>query len=216
MKHRLIATTILASALVFPAAAHAATATATTNLNVRQGPGPQYQVTGVLNANQSTEVLGCVEGGSWCQVDGNGGQGWVYSAYLTYDVNGERVVVPQANTVETPIVTYNNDNTGGTVAGAATGAIVGSLIAGPVGAVVGGVIGGATGNQITPPQQVVTYVRDNQVDPVYLDGEVVIGARVPDNVTIYEVPDYEYRYAYVNGVPVLIEPGNQQIVYIIR
>lgn len=216
MKRILIATTALASVLIFPIAAHAATATAVTNLNVRQGPGPQYQITGLLEANQSTEVLGCVEGGSWCQIDANGEQGWVYSTYLTYDVGGERVVIPQASTVETPVVTYDQGNVGGTVAGAATGVVVGSLIAGPIGAVIGGVIGGTAGNQIDPPQQVVTYVRSNEVEPVYLDGEVVVGARVPTSVRVYDIPDYEYRYAYVNGQPVLVEPTNQEIVYVVR
>jgi len=30
------------------------------------------------------------------------------------------------------------------------------------------------------------------------------------------VPDYEYRYVYVNEVPVLVEPQSRRIVHIVR
>ena len=56
----------------------------------------------------------------------------------------------------------------------------------------------------------------NQVDPVYLDGEVVVGAGLPETVELREIPDYEYRYVNVNNQPVLVEPGSRKIVYIIR
>ena len=29
-----------------------------------------------------------------------------------------------------------------------------------------------------------------------------------------EIPDYEYRYSYVNGQPVLVEPSSRRIVYV--
>jgi hypothetical protein len=61
-----------------------------------------------------------------------------------------------------------------------------------------------------------TYVTSNQVDPVYLDGEVVVGASLPETVQLREIPDYEYRYVYVNGQPVLVEPQSRRIVYVMR
>ena len=63
---------------------------------------------------------------------------------------------------------------------------------------------------------VVTYVRTNKMEPVYLDGEVVVGASLPETVVLNEVPDYEYRYVYVNGQPVLVEPQTRRIVYVVR
>ena len=69
---------------------------------------------------------------------------------------------------------------------------------------------------VNPPQRVVTYVEQQQVQPVYLDGEVVVGARVPQTVQLYQVPEYEYRYAYVNGQAVLINPNDYEIVSVIR
>jgi hypothetical protein len=54
------------------------------------------------------------------------------------------------------------------------------------------------------------------MEPVYLEGEVVVGAQVPDTVTVQPIPDYDYDYVYINGQPVLIDPANRQIVHIFR
>ncbi len=61
-----------------------------------------------------------------------------------------------------------------------------------------------------------TYVRTNPVNPIYLDGEVVVGAGIPETVQLSEVPESTYYYAYVNGVPVLVERSTRRIVYIVR
>jgi hypothetical protein len=39
---------------------------------------------------------------------------------------------------------------------------------------------------------------------------------VPDTVVVQPIPEYEYEYVYINGQPVLIEPGSREIVYIFR
>ena len=50
-----------------------------------------------------------------------------------------------------------------------------------------------------------------------LDGEVVVGAGVPDSVTLYEIPDQkDYRYVTINGQPVLVNPTDRKIVYVYR
>ena len=49
-----------------------------------------------------------------------------------------------------------------------------------------------------------------------LEGEVVVGATVPESVTLSVVPDYDYRYVYINGQRALVDPGTRQIVYVIR
>jgi hypothetical protein len=56
----------------------------------------------------------------------------------------------------------------------------------------------------------------NPVTPVYLNGEVVVGAGLPADVTLTPVPDYQYQYAYVNGQPVLVEPQSRRVTYIYR
>ena len=56
----------------------------------------------------------------------------------------------------------------------------------------------------------------NPVDPIYLEGEVVVGAGLPETVQLRPVPDYNYRYVYVNRQPVLVDPTSRRIVYVYR
>ncbi len=196
---------------------------ATTDLNVRAGPGPQHQVVGVIGAGQSATLNGCLESSKWCIVAFNGGDGWVYSDYLTGDFGGTQVVVTQRPANSGVAIVSPRDVDGGAtgaVTGGVTGAVAGAIVGGPVGAVVGGgagvIAGGAAGTVIDPPERVRTYVRSNEFEPVYLDGEVVVGAGLPETVVLRDIPDYEYRYVYVNGQPVLVEPSSRRIVYVMR
>lgn len=197
---------------------------AVTDLNVRSGPGPQYPVIGVLGAGQQATLKGCIENSKWCTITESTGQGWVYSDYLTADFGGNQVVVTQRPAdADVAIVAPPPDKGGGdtgALVGGATGAIAGAIVGGPVGAAVGGaagvITGGATGTVIDPPQNVRTYVTTHEAEPVYLEGEVVTGARLPETVTLREVPDYDYRYVNVNGQYVLVEPQSREIVYVMR
>ena len=220
MRNKLMFSTAAAVLFLSGAAFAQVSVTATTDLNVRAGPGPQHPVVGMLGAGQSATLDGCLQASKWCKV----ADGWVYSDYLTGDFGGTQVVVTERpadsgiQIVEAPADTGGGD--AGAVAGGVTGAVAGAIVGGPVGAVVGGaagvVAGGATGTVIDPPAEVRTYVTSNQVDPVYLEGEVVVGASLPETVQLREIPDYEYRYVYVNGQPVLVEPSSRQIVYVMR
>jgi len=195
---------------------------ATTDLNVRAGPGPNYPVTGVLRPGQSVMLKGCLQGSKWCSIDEAGGTGWVFSDYLTGTFGSNRVVLSERPADSGVMVVERPADTGsaGAIVGGTTGAIGGAIIGGPVGAIVGGVggaaVGGTLGEVAEPPAKVRTYVTSNRLDPVYLDGEVVVGATLPETVTIREIPDYEYRYVYVNNQPVLVEPGSRRIVYVMR
>ena len=207
-KFPLLAAAAVATAL--PTAAFAAMlATAVTDLNVRSGPGPEHPVIGFVQTREEVSIIGCIEGSRWCQITHKGKQGWAYSQYLTTQSAGSPVIISERRPdVAVPSVTYSN-TTGASIA---TGAVAGALVAGPVGAVVGGVAGAV----IDPPQQVRTYVTGNPIDPVYLDGEVVVGAGLPDTVQLRQVPDYNYRYVYVNRQPVLVDPASRRIVYVYR
>jgi uncharacterized protein YraI len=219
MRNLMIAPAVAATALLaFSSAGWAQLmATANVDLNVRSGPGPQYEVIGVIAANSGATIQGCIEGSQWCQVSFDGGQGWAYSAYLTSQQAGSAVIVPE-NRAEIGVPTVTFEGGDGAVTGAAGGAITGALIGGPVGAVIGGVTGLAIGASLDdpPPPQVQTYVTSNLGDPVYLEGEVVVGAQLPQTVELRTIPNYEYSYVYVNGVPVLVEPTERRIVYIMR
>lgn len=173
---------------------------AVADLNVRAGPGPQYPVIGVLAAGQSTTLSGCIENSKWCTIAEAGGRGWIYSDYVTADFGGDRVVLTRRPAdagiaVVAPPTDdlYADDNY--------TGAIVAGDPMEPI---------------ARPPAEIGTYVTTHRVAPVYLDGEVVTGAVLPDTVELRDIPDYNYRYVYVNNQPALVDPATRRIVYVVR
>src|SRR5262245_7395114 len=220
MKTKLYVPAAAAGLLAMSGAAFAATATATTDLNIRAGPGPSHQVIGVLGAGQSIDITGCIQGSKWCTIATSGGQGWVYSDYLTASFGGRQMVLTERPAQSVAIVRAPDAGGTGAVVGGATGAVTGALVGGPVGAAVGGAVGlaagGAVGAAAEPPQVVRTYVTTHRLNPVYLEGEAVVGAGIPENVEIREIPDYQYRYVYLNNQPVLVDPGTRRIMYVVR
>ncbi|MES2845660.1 MAG: DUF1236 domain-containing protein [Pseudomonadota bacterium] len=200
--------------------AQAATeATAWTDLNLRAGPGPMYEIIGVIPANAAVSVEGCTEGGSqWCRVTVDGTTGWAAGNYLTATFDSNVVPLTEADATVVGTVTYEDEGDA-VVAGGASGAIAGAVVGGPVGAIVGAAIGAGAGGvaeAITPDERIITYVRETPAEPVYLEGEVVVGAGIPDPVALQPVPESTFSYAYVNGVPVLVENDTRRIVYIVR
>ncbi|SDE94062.1 DUF1236 domain-containing protein [Limimaricola pyoseonensis] len=198
------------------------TAMAATELNLRAGPGPDMEIIDVIPADGEVTVEGCLESANWCQVTLNGTTGWAYGDYLTVQQAeaAEPVILYDNRTeLEVATVTYDNEaNDGGAaLAGAATAAgTAAALAAGPAGVIGAAVIGAAAGDALNPDQETVTYVRENPVDPVLLQGEVVVGATIPTEVELTPIPDAEYSYLYLNGTPVLVEPEAREVVYIVR
>ena len=192
------------AALALPTMASAAVvATAITPLNVRSGPGPQYPVIGAIPDRGHATITGCIQGSLWCQVAINGRQGWAYSRYLMATLSGRSLAVSES-IAQIPAVTYEQPVT-----------TVGSAVAQPV--VTGTLVDRpATAGplMLTPPSTVRQYVYGHPVEPVYLNGEVVVGAGVPREVALSPVPGYQYQYAYVNGEPVLVEPQTREIAYV--
>lgn len=200
----LLAAVTALAAVALPASA-ATLATATTSLNIRTGPGPEYPVIGAIPDRGQATVTGCIAGSLWCQVTYNGKQGWAYSQYMTASAGAQAVVVSRtvpALSFDPPAATVGTTTT---VVRAPT--IQGEFVA-PV--------AGAPLAIAPPPATVRTYVTQNPVTPVYINGEVVEGVGLPEDVVLTPVPDYQYNYAYVNGVPVLVEPGTRRVTYIYR
>ncbi|MBE9638164.1 DUF1236 domain-containing protein [Salipiger mangrovisoli] len=198
----------------------ALSASATTDLNLRSGPGPQYAVESVIPSTAEVDVQGCLQDAEWCEVSYQGTSGWAYSAYLTTPVEDEPVVLYEnRERVEVNTVTY--DDTSNAAAGAgvggAWGAAVGSLIVGgPAAVAAGAVLGAVAGAANNVEEKTVTYVETNPVEPVYLDGEVAVGAGIPQEIEVYEVPESDYAYLNVNRQQVLIDPETRRIVKIVR
>jgi hypothetical protein len=52
---------------------------------------------------------------------------------------------------------------------------------------------------IAPPPNVVSYVTMQAIQPVIVNGEVMIGATLPAAAPVYPIPSSPYVFAYVNG-----------------
>lgn len=219
----------IASAIALTAAAPVMAssfdATAATDLNIRSGPGPQFDVVGVIDGGDKADVDGCLDAERWCKVSYEGTTGWAYSDYLAVGVKEQAVALTERpSTVEIETVTYENteetkdDQTAGATAGATVGALTAYAVGGPIGGIVaGGILGGAAGSAaVEPTTETVTYVKENPVETVYLDGEVVVGAGVPETVTTYELPQDDLRYVNINGQTVLVKAENGMIVEVLR
>lgn len=220
-KRTLTAPALTASALALLAAPvwAGAQVQAVTDLNLRAGPGPQHKIIGVISADGSVDLEGCLEESNWCKVAYDGADGWAYGEYLTGTLADKYVpVVAKDNPVKFNTVTYTSTETGEDDAalGAVGGAITGGLIAGPAGIVAGAIAGSLAGEAAVPDEKVVTYVRSNATEPVYVQGEVVTGVMIPEEVQLTEVPDTNYRYVYLNGLPVLVEADDRTVVYVVR
>lgn len=233
----LFATTALAAmALSGAAAAQTATTDATaaeaaagtmakagTDLNMRSGPGVQHEVVSVIPGGADVSVAGCIDAANWCEVTHDGTTGWAYGDYLAAQVGEEfQPIYPNRQQLNIAVVEYTEPEPSAVRqvadagAGATAGAAAGALIAGPLGAVVGAAVGGGASRIPEPAPEVRTYIEANPQPPVLLDGEVVVGAGVPDTVTLYEIPEAtDYQYATINGLPVLVN-AERQIVYIYR
>ncbi len=219
---------VMAISAAFPAFAQTETTTAKagTELTVRAEPTPFGAINGVLEKDQDVTIDGCLADVSWCKISAGDTMGWASGQYLYVEDNAnavplidmagnEEVITVIEQTEETTTKTDQN------LAAAATGTI-GALTAvalgGPVGAIVAsGIAGTAVGAAaVEPSEETITFVTSNPVETVYLDGEVVVGAVIPSEVTTYELPQPEYRYLNVNGLPVLVSADNGAIVRIIR
>jgi uncharacterized protein YraI len=198
------------------------TATAATDLNLRSGPQSTAPIVGVIANGDEVSVTGCIESANWCQVTYKDQQGWAYGDYLTAQVGNEpQPLYPNRQAVGVTVIQTPAENPRegqNTAVGAAGGAAMGAAVGGPVGALVGAAIGGTTGNVATPepPPEVRTYITANPQQPVILDGEVVVGAGIPESVTLYDIPGQpDYRYVVVNEQPVLVN-ADRRIVYVYR
>ena len=215
-----------AMAAALPAVAQTTTAKAGTELSVRAAPSSTAEITGVLETNQEVTIEGCLEAVTWCKIASGETMGWASGQYLYVEENANAVPLidmagnPEVITVieQTEEGVTEADQNGAALATGTVGALTAFALGGPVGAIVAsGIAGTAVGAAaVEPTEETITFVTDNPVDTVYLDGEVVVGAVVPTEVTTYEVPQPELRYLTINGLPVLVDAESGTIVRVIR
>lgn len=176
-------------------------ATTATDLTIYSGPGANYPSLGIATRGSTAALDGCLEGDRWCRIDVNGMRGWVYAQELTVDYNGAPVIVQERRTdLGVPIVSYE-----------ATGSVSGPAQPAPGDELIGTV--DSTG-AIVPPPEVLTYIERTPMEAAPYDGEVVVGATLPGEVVISQVPNYQYSYVRINDRPMLVDPQSRRIVYV--
>ena len=186
-------------------------ATTATDIEVRSGPGAEFPTVGVATRGSEATLDGCVEGSRWCRVDVNGMRGWVYAQYLSVEQNGASVVVQDhRDDLGIPTITYEQTDPVQTGSVRRVQPSSNDQLLGPVDENDTDVVA------VTPPEEVRTYIDDNPVDTVRLNGDLVVGATVPQSVEVHPIPDYQYSYVEVNHQPVLVDPGTRRIVYVYR
>lgn len=215
--HFLAFTSAAALALGTTTAMAETSATAMTDLNIRSGPGPIYQIIDVIPAEENVAVSGCIESANWCEVTLGDQTGWSYAPYLQMDEQEMTLnEAAQGESETVAMIEFDDQSSEAALVTGAAGAAVGALIAGPVGAVAGGFLSTVAGGVAVQPE-VTVYATENPVEPVFVEGEVAVGATVPDTVTVYELPENaEYAYLNINGDTVVIDNESRQIVKIVR
>lgn len=179
-----------------------ATANATVDLNIRAGAGPAYDVVGVIPAGEEVVVTGCLEPATWCEVTSDGITGWASGGYLTAIVETTPVVIYEnADAAGITTVTYDPTLPDGTVT--LNGAVI---AADPTGET----------TSLEIEDNAITYLNDNPVEPIYLEGEVVVGAGLPETVVLTPIPESPMAYANVNGQIVMVQPETRRVTYIVR
>jgi len=205
-KRVMIGLALLLGAATVAGPALALTASSPTgHLNVRSGPGFQYSVIGQIQANVPAQITGCVSDYSWCAVALPSGQtGWASAPYLVTSAGGTPKNL-QVVGAQLGIPTITPVNTGAAVVATPP---VGTMV--PVPPSVGVV------QPVAPTPDVLSYVTMQAIQPVLVNGEVMVGATLPAAAPVYPIPASPYVFSYVNGQRVLVEPSARKIVYVVR
>ena len=200
-----------AAAILVAGAAHAATeADATTDLALRAGPGPKFEVLGVIPAGDLVMVEGCLESADWCEVRHNGTPGWAHAAYMAALLEDEPVALAgnldalEVRTVSDSRLTAAGDTT----ATEAEGEIAGRIAA-PDAEAAQDAAEAVEAEAL--PLDIMDYVEAHPAPPVFLDGEVVAGADLPEDIPVQTLPEGGGAYARINGVPVLLSSDGRRV-----
>lgn len=220
-----VASAIALTAAV-PAFAQSTEARAGAEIAARVTPSEFAPAVGVLELNQAVIIEGCLEDVTWCQISFDGQTAWASAEYLYVEEDAQRVaLMNRPGSLSLTTVTVPDDDATQTEqnTAAAIGATVGSLIAYAAGGPVGGIIvGGLLGTTVAvasvePSEETLVFVSENPVETVFLTGEVAVGAGVPAEVVMYDVPSQpELRYLSVNNQLVVIDAETNTIVRVIR
>ncbi|EJC78768.1 Protein of unknown function (DUF1236) [Rhizobium leguminosarum bv. trifolii WSM2297] len=67
------------------------------------------------------------------------------------------------------------------------------------------------------PGEVRTYVMEQNTPSVVYDGDIAVGATLPDTVVVHTVPDVDgYGYTVVNERRVIVEPKTHRVIQVLE
>ncbi|MCB1496106.1 MAG: DUF1236 domain-containing protein [Bauldia sp.] len=169
------------------------------DLNLRSGPSTHYPIVATTNHKDRLDVSGCLEDVSWCVVSWGGVEGWASAEYIDVDeTDGVKTLPLAKNDMGIPVVTY-------TAVDAVQPTFVGTVT--PVSAYV---------EAISPPAAVTAFVSAQTIETVHVQGEVVVGAVLPETVPLFAIPQSKYTFSRVNGQNVVVDTSSRQVVYVHR
>lgn len=103
--------------------------------------------------------------------------------------------------------------TAGAAAGGVAGGIAGFFLGGPIGAIIGGWTGAVIGAEAAVPDVVIRYAGEHPVEPVRITGEINVGYKVGDEITIHAVEgDDRYGYFYANNRVWIVDLETREVV----
>ncbi|MBB3591764.1 hypothetical protein FHX08_002108 [Rhizobium sp. BK529] len=74
-----------------------------------------------------------------------------------------------------------------------------------------------TGSTVVLPGEVRTYVMEQNTPSVVYDGDITVGATLPDTVEVHPVPDADgYAYTVINQRRVIVEPQTHRIIQVLE
>lgn len=103
----LFAATLLTALAAFPQIGEASSGYVRVNVNLRAGPDVSYPALGVISHHTPVEIIGCLDGWTWCDVAWNNYRGWVSGPYLggLYH-NRPALIADYGPRVNVPIITF--------------------------------------------------------------------------------------------------------------
>ncbi|RUM05570.1 DUF1236 domain-containing protein [Rhizobium chutanense] len=67
------------------------------------------------------------------------------------------------------------------------------------------------------PGEVRTYVMEQQTPSVVYEGDIAVGATLPDTVEVHTVPNVDgYAYTVVNERRVIVEPKTRRVIQVLE
>jgi hypothetical protein len=118
-----------------------------------------------------------------------------------------------ALSVAMPAMSQDSDAAAGATVGAATGGTIGFFLGGPIGAIFGGFTGAVLGADVAVDEASIRFAGEHPVDPVFLEGDLVIGARLGADVEIHPIEgDDQFGYIYANNRVWIVDLETRVIV----